>query len=164
MPNQVEQELTLDHALWCGKMSAEPCPSTTEETSLQSLKKQSELQNRRPPIFMSLEMAGLFQELMWVEDSQLRGEFSTLNFGESPNVVVESRLSQILQADVPRKYYLSPIACTGILNRAKRRGKDLPEMLRIALENQAKSGLSDSMDTTDLSPEDQALLSESTAE
>lgn len=36
-----------------------------------------------------------------------------------------------------RKYYLSAKACQGILNRAKRRGKELPEMLRIALEQQA---------------------------
>ena len=37
------------------------------------------------------------------------------------------------QADVPQKYYLSARACAGILRRAKRRGKALPEMLRVAL-------------------------------
>lgn len=37
------------------------------------------------------------------------------------------------------KYCLSAKACQGILNRAKRRGKELPEMLRIALEQQAQS-------------------------
>lgn len=38
-----------------------------------------------------------------------------------------------------RKYYLSAKSCQGILNRANRRGKELPEMLRIALEQQAQS-------------------------
>ena len=45
-----------------------------------------------------------------------------------------------------RKYYLSAKACQGILNRAKRRGKELPEMLRIALEQQAQSAFSNAQD------------------
>jgi len=48
-------------------------------------------------------------------------------------------LSQILQAGVPERYYLSPKACLGILRRASVRGKELPEVLRIALERQAAS-------------------------
>jgi hypothetical protein len=39
----------------------------------------------------------------------------------------------ILEADVPEKYYLSPKACQGILRRAERRGKKLPELLEVAL-------------------------------
>ena len=35
------------------------------------------------------------------------------------------------------KYCLSPKACRGILRRAQKRGKELPEVLRIALERQA---------------------------
>jgi hypothetical protein len=46
---------------------------------------------------------------------------------------VESTLSQILQENVPTKYYLSARACQGILNRAERRGKKLPQMLEEAL-------------------------------
>lgn len=37
----------------------------------------------------------------------------------------------------PEKYYLSPKACQGILRRAAARGKELPEMLKTALEKQA---------------------------
>ena len=59
--------------------------------------------------------------------------------GESPNVENVSTLSQILQAGAPEKYYLSPKACLGILRRASARGKDLPELLKIALERQAAS-------------------------
>lgn len=58
----------------------------------------------------------------------------TLNFGESPREENVSTLSQILEANVPEKYYLSPKACRGILNRAERRGKRLPEMLMEALK------------------------------
>ena len=58
---------------------------------------------------------------------------------ESPNAENASTLSQILQAGVPEKYYLSPKACLGILRRASARGKELPELLRKALERQAAS-------------------------
>ncbi|WP_260839019.1 hypothetical protein [Heyndrickxia oleronia] len=68
---------------------------------------------------------------MWVTELSMR------NISESPNVVVESTLSQILQTDVPEKYYLSPKACQGILRRAAARGKELPEVLKTALEKQA---------------------------
>jgi cytidylate kinase len=61
-------------------------------------------------------------------------EFLTLNIGESPSVVVESTLSSILEAQAPEKYYLSAKACEGILRRAERRGKQLPPMLKSALE------------------------------
>jgi len=42
-------------------------------------------------------------------------------------------LSWILEDNVPQKYYLSARACQGILTRASRRGKPLPEVLRQAL-------------------------------
>ena len=41
--------------------------------------------------------------------------------------------------NVPQMYYLSPKACQGILRRASARGKELPEVLRIALELQASA-------------------------
>jgi hypothetical protein len=57
-----------------------------------------------------------------------------LNTGESPSVAVESTLSQILEANAPERYYLSAKACEGILRRAEKRGKELPQMLKEALE------------------------------
>jgi hypothetical protein len=57
-----------------------------------------------------------------------------LNTTEAPNEVVESHLSEILEINPNPKYMLSPKACQGILTRASRRGKQLPEMLRVALE------------------------------
>ena len=70
----------------------------------------------------SLETDGL-----WLGDSL------TLNVGEFPNAERESLLSWILEDNVPQKYYLSARACQGILTRASRRGKPLPEVLRQAL-------------------------------
>ena len=61
------------------------------------------------------------------------GDSLTLNTGESPNAVKELLLSQILEDNVPQKYYLSTRACQGILTRESRRGKKLPELLEAAL-------------------------------
>jgi len=57
----------------------------------------------------------------------------TLNFGEYPSDARESILSQILDLNAPEKYSLSQKACAGILRRAEKRGKVLPDMLRDAL-------------------------------
>nr|DAH62938.1 MAG TPA: hypothetical protein [Caudoviricetes sp.] len=66
-------------------------------------------------------------------DGLWHGDSLTLNIGEFPNAERESLLSQILEDNVPQKYYLSARACQGILTRASRRGKPLPEVLRQAL-------------------------------
>ena len=59
----------------------------------------------------------------------------TLNTGEWPNDAVVSSLSQITETgDVPQRYYLTKRACAGILRRAEKRGKKLPEQLAGALE------------------------------
>ena len=67
------------------------------------------------------------------------GACSTLSIGEFPRGANASSLSQILQKkeDVPTKYYLSVKACAGILRRAERINKPLPESLETALKRQA---------------------------
>jgi DNA (cytosine-5)-methyltransferase 1 len=43
-------------------------------------------------------------------------------------------LWQVVERDsIPEKYYLSATACMGILRRAAKRGRALPELLRSAL-------------------------------
>ena len=64
-------------------------------------------------------------------------ECLTLNGGAFPRDENASTLSEILQTTVPQKYYLSPKACLGILRRASVRGKELPPVLKAALERQA---------------------------
>lgn len=66
-------------------------------------------------------------------DGPWLGDSSTLNIGECPREENVSLLSWILQVDVPEKYYLSAKACRGILTRASRRGKPLPDILKQAL-------------------------------
>ena len=61
------------------------------------------------------------------------GGCSTLNVGECPSVESVSQLSQILEVNVPQRYFLSARACQGILTRASRRGKALPDLLKTAL-------------------------------
>jgi hypothetical protein len=59
------------------------------------------------------------------------------NTGECPNEEKESFLSQILEDTPQEKYYLSAKACQGILRRAEKRGKQLPQELKEALERQS---------------------------
>lgn len=63
------------------------------------------------------------------------GGYWTLNTLESPNDAVDCSLSDILEdhRDVAPAFYLSGKACAGILLRAERRGRRLPEPLRRAL-------------------------------
>lgn len=74
----------------------------------------------------------------WAMGIQSLGEHLTLNIGECPKEESVSTLSQILEETPHRKYYLSVKACLGILRRAEKRGKELPEILRQALIRQAQ--------------------------
>lgn len=77
--------------------------------------------------------SGPRQDVLPEITTALHGGPLMLNIGECPRDAVESRLSWILEDNVPERYYLSAQACQGILNRASRRGKALPEILHMAL-------------------------------
>jgi hypothetical protein len=66
----------------------------------------------------------------------LKSSLAMLNFSEAPRVPVETKLSDILEPNADERYHLSKKACEGILRRANRRGKKLPEMLEQALVQQ----------------------------
>lgn len=91
--------------------------------------------------FMYLDLTPGHGDLLglayWEIRSPWLGDVLTLNTGVSPKDVRGSSLSQILEANVPSKYYLTPRACLGILRRAKERGKELPPQLEMALKIQA---------------------------
>ena len=70
-------------------------------------------------------------------DSPHQGSYLTINIGEKPRTARPSKLSEILVDNADPKYNLSPKACLGILNRAKKRGKKLPPQLEMALRIQA---------------------------
>ena len=90
------------------------------------------------PLFLCLTKDGLQQDacLTWTEDGALLGEYTMHSFGECPNAAAESRLSAILEECPHQRYSLSAKACQGILNRAERRGKKLPEQLERVLRAQ----------------------------
>ena len=106
-------EPTLDGQ--SGKMSQELCPQTMDEILGQSSTKWLK-QGRVSK-----------NKLCW-----------TRNILESPkeDVGFSWPLALILQqpSDVPTRYYLSAKACEGILRRANRRNKLLPERLQKAFE------------------------------
>ena len=120
-----------------GRTSPALSPPTEEMTSRLSSKQLSELKKKGSRCLRLKITDGRNQTYFWETDGAWLTEFSTLNTGVSPSEEQESTLSQILLAEVPEKYYLSPKACLGILRRASVRGKELPEVLRKALERQA---------------------------
>ena len=65
-------------------------------------------------------------------------ESLTLNTLEWPSAAVVCSLSDTLETGaVPQRFFLSATACRGILRRAEKRGKSLPEQLKRALEEVA---------------------------
>jgi len=123
-------ERTLDTPY--GRTSPEPLVATKDRILEPCLKKSQR------PRFQCLNLeSGQVPE--WSEGMGivLLGESVMRNTGESPSVVRESFLSQILEVNVPEKYFLSAKATIGILRRAAKRGKELPNVLRIALEEQS---------------------------
>ena len=118
-----------------GKMCQEPSRLTKERTLDASLKK---LQELKIPQLNFLDLRdGKVQEKSWEIIFPLLGESLILNTSECPNEGEESSLSQILMEEVPEKYYLSKKACQGILQRAARKGKEIPEPLKKALIKQS---------------------------
>ena len=138
MMQQVEGQMNLsDLGIWYGKMCQEPCPQTKEKTSDASSKRQPK-SSKRMPAFLDLRKGGGHTpDASWVMGGPLLGEYTMHSFGEFPKEENASLLSQILVEEAHPKYSLSAKACQGILNRASRRGKQLPEILQKALESQA---------------------------
>lgn len=140
MNAEAEQLTLFDLGIWCGKMSPAPSPvaNPRAKISASSSRRSAELK-AIPYMFLDLTPGhgNLLGESYWEMLSPWRGESSMLNTGASPNDVVESSLSQILQDSVLEKYYLSKTACLGILRRATERGKELPAQLNGALMAQA---------------------------
>ena len=120
-----------------GKTSQALSPLTEETISKLSSKQLSQLKKLGSRCLRLKISDGQNLTYYWETDGAWLTEFLTLNTGASPSEEAGSTLSEILLADVPEKYYLSPKACLGILRRAYARGKELPEVLKKALERQA---------------------------
>lgn len=123
--------------LWSGKMSRERSRPTKAKTSGQSSARCAKSKEKTMLCLNFQTENGTMQAASWERISPSHGGCSMRSIGEFPNEENASTLSQILMAGVPEKYYLSPKACQGILRRASVRGKELPEVLKKALERQA---------------------------
>ena len=122
------------HDLLSGKMYREHSVQIEAKIFDRSLKHLSKSSNRKPRCLRLIKTNGLIPTSSWETDGVWLIELSIRNTSTHPNGAKESTLSQILEANVPGKYYLSLKACQGILYRSLQRGKELPKILRIALE------------------------------
>ena len=141
----------------CGKTSQVPLQATKGPTSGRSSKRSATLDQAGLIQFLNLT-SGQGQDASWATVTALPGASWTLNTGESPKDAVESSLSDVLETGgVPEKYFLSARACQGILNRASRRGKGLPERLYHALCMQITrmtAGSPSAVESAKLSPDE----------
>ena len=156
MCEQLDGQVSLcDLGIWSGKMSPEPyqAESPKGQTSKQPLKKSSKSSAKKLPLFLSLKTVGLKPDASaeWVTAAApfpSLGDYTMHSFGECPNEENASRLSQILEDSPHPKYCLSARACEGILNRAERRGKELPKELKEALIAQSACKETESTEPT----------------
>lgn len=160
-----EQMSLLDQDIWSGKMFQAHCPQTKEKTLGASSKKrqgsskkmfaslclrggghtaEASFWNTEALLGASMmhsigaSHSGEKESVSWLTSTDLRqsGFCLTLNLSEQPRMANPTLLSEILVEDANPKYNLSPRACQGILNRANKRGKKLPEVLEQALKTQ----------------------------
>lgn len=117
-----------------GKTYPELFPATMERTSGQCWKNLPAL-DKQTLLFLDLRGGadGARPEQSPETDGLWLGDSWTVNISECPREESVSLLSQILEVNAPEKYYLSERACQGILIRASRRGKKLPDLLQTAL-------------------------------
>lgn len=117
----------------CGKMCQEPLVQTEGAISRRS-SKASAKSATQTYLYLNRK-SGAEQDSSWETITVSDGGSSMLQVGESPKEESVSLLSWILEDNVPDKYFLSEKACRGILRRSSEKGKPLPELLTIALEN-----------------------------
>ena len=128
----MQQQMNFLDSL-CGKMSPEPSAATKAKTSSPS-SRPSVPSETNTLMFLDQRMGfGNLLGAYWETTTVLPGEFWMPSTSPCRKGAKESTLSQILQLDAPEKYSLSPTACAGIIRRAEKRGKELPDMLKDAL-------------------------------
>ncbi len=138
MTQEPDGQLTLFAPdTWSGRTYPAPSPAPMERISVSCWRKPAEL-STAPYLFLDLRAGcGTLLGALWEINSPSLGEYTTLNTGVSPSAAKGCTLSRILETVPHPKYYLSKTACLGILRRARKRGKDLPPVLQMALEIQA---------------------------
>lgn len=116
-----------------GRTYPEPSPVTTERTSEQSWKNLPAWSNQTL-LFLDLRGGQMEQSRSNRRKRMVFGvETAGQSIFRSTSAESVSLLSSTLEVNAPEKYYLSARACQGILTRASRRGKKLPDLLQTAL-------------------------------
>lgn len=123
------------HSSSCGKTS----PEFTQAPIMRSAVSWAELSAQMPHSFQAAGKSGPTRVWLMDPHEERRGVLSTLNFSAWPNGARVSSLSQVLERFAAPRYYLSAAACAGILRRAVKRGKALPELLAAALKAAASA-------------------------
>ena len=117
-----------------GKTS--PASSATKETPLGA--SWEDLSGQWMPCSHQQSEAGRVKVWCRGQGHGLHGAFLTPNGSEWRSAAAACSLSSILEGQsIPQRYYLSQTACAGILRRAEKRGKTLPEVLAKALQTVA---------------------------
>ena len=128
--------MQLSLMLFSGKTSPEFSAQKTTPLGASSLRWLGQM----TPSYRSAD--GQTQAWCLDPDAMPRGVSSMLNISDWPNDASVCSLSRVLETGpIPAKYFLSAKACRGILRRAAKRGKELPPMLRSALESVSRSDL-----------------------
>ena len=126
------QQISIQDLL-CGKMFPEHSVAIKEETFSPSSRRSAKSAEKTFLLLNFRRGGGNLLGASWETATALPGVSMTLNFGVWPSEEKECTLLQILDLNVPEKYYLSKKACAGILRRAEQRKKKLPDMLQDAL-------------------------------
>lgn len=130
--NTSEQFTLFDLDTPSGRTSPASCPpqimlSAVSSLPLSVLMKPLKLKKGGPVLAWSADPRDLPLGVFW-----------TLNTSAWPNDASVCSLSGVLETGpIPPQYFLSARACSGILRRAAKRGKELPTALRVALEQVA---------------------------
>ena len=131
-----------------GKTSPESCPQKTTPSGASSEGCSGAMKPLRLKAGSGIKQAFSVQKPSeWVIESSMPNTLAWLRgVGESFSLPCLVNLSGVLESGpVHQRYFLSAKACSGILRRAERRGKALPEQLRLAL--QAAAGASSGLES-----------------
>ena len=138
----LEGEMSIfDQDFLYGKTFPELCRAESRKEKISASSSRSARESKaQMPLYLDLRKEnGRIADASWEMGGALLGQYGMRSFTESHNGAGESRLSLILEDKVQPKYYLSPRACRGIIERATKRGKlaRIPEVLLKALEWQS---------------------------
>ena len=130
----MQLDIFAEHGGSFGRTCPEPSAATGAEILLSWLAQWQDAGS------MSPQMAGARKAWRWVTPGLSSGACLTRNGSEWRNGAAACSLSSMLETgQIAPQFFLSAMACAGILRRAGSRGKKLPPVLARALREVADS-------------------------